>query len=194
MSNNKISEIPKDKFTKMFGLEVLNLASNNIEDLDSITGLRDFKGLRNLNLLSNNFKYRNLFTSNGPASQDEEKDNIKTHICEMVPTLRMLNCEEIITKVVPKVAEQSECEELILTEPNEKKHESNPKEPSIKSPPKTEKVKETRPEVSIKEKQKKQSESVICIIEDEWNAELQRLKDSGTVNILIIFRYVFNKL
>jgi hypothetical protein len=189
MSNNKISEIPKDKFTKMFGLEVLNLASNNIEDLDSITGLRDFKGLRNLNLLSNNFKYRNLFTSNSPASQDEEKDNIKTHICEMVPTLRILNCEEIITRVVPKDAEQSECEELIQAEKNEKKYES-----SIISPPKTEKVKETRPEVSIKEKQKKQSESVICIIEDEWNAELQRLKDSGMINRLIIFRHVLNKL
>lgn len=34
-------------------------------------------------------------------------------------------------------------------------------------------------ETTQKEKQKKQSESVIGIIEDEWNMELSRLKDSG---------------
>lgn len=159
----------------MFGLEILNLASNNIEALDDIKGLKDFKGLRNLNLLSNNFKYKNLFASNSPASQDEEKENIKNYICEIVPTLRILNCEELKTKVVSKDVER-------ISSPVHNTIEVKHVEQKTKSPVKLEKsdkLKETKPELSVKEKQKKQSESVICIIEDEWNSELQRLKDAG---------------
>lgn len=51
-----------------------------------------------------------------------------------------------------------------------------------------------KPEITVKEKQKKQSENVICIIEDEWNNELQRLKDGGmrlsSTKCLIILLYI----
>lgn len=190
MSNNKIYEIPKDKFSKMFGLEILNLASNNIEVLDNIKGLKDFKGLRNLNLLSNNFKYKNLFSSNSPSSLDDEKENIKNYICEMVPTLRILNWEELKTKVVPKDFEQ-------MSSPVQKTIEVKHTEQTVKSPiklDKSDKPKEGKADLTVKEKQKKQSESVICIIEDEWNSELQRLKDAGITNELFIFRHVPDKL
>ena len=38
---------------------------------------------------------------------------------------------------------------------------------------------EPKAEITVKEKQKKQSDSVIAIIEEEWNSEIQRLKDNG---------------
>lgn len=72
----------------MCGLEVLNLASNNFESLESVKGLADLLKLRNLNLLSTP-----LFV----MKQKDEKEKIRQTIINMLVSLRILNCEELYT-------------------------------------------------------------------------------------------------
>ena len=160
MSNNKIAEVKQGKLIKMWGLEVLNLASNNFESLNSISGISDLKNLRNINLLSNP-----IFV----MKQKEEKERIKTAIIEYWPSLKILNWEELVQS--PQLNIQTEGI-FILIKICIAKQEPNKTSTPIAQP-------EPKIEINVKEKQKKQSESVISIIEEEWNGEIQRLKDSG---------------
>lgn len=89
----------------MCGLEILNLASNNIDTLSAIDGIADLKSLRNLNLLSTP-----LFV----MKQKEEKERIKSGIICFSPSLEVLNCEEIDSRSVNNTVKHSKSATLTV--------------------------------------------------------------------------------
>ena len=167
LSNNQIFEISKGKCFKMCGLEILNLASNNFEKVEFLQGLKDLKSLQTLNLLSNP-----LFV----MKQKEEKDAIIKSIIEMVPCLKTLNTQEISPKVNDKQIDCVTSEKIY--QPKSTKNEFMNLD-SLESSLEAKKV--AKPQITQRNKNKTQNENVICIIEDEWNSELQRLKNSGKI-------------
>ena len=180
LSNNKISVIEVGKVNKMCGLEILNLASNNFDTVGQVKGIADFKCLKNLNMLSTP-----LFV----MKQKEEKEAIKKSIIDMVSTLQIINCEELVKKPVQiECKDTSEPIKYIFPDPKAVEEVKGGQNDSIKTidveityDPK-DNVMKAKPIQSPKDKNKKESESVICIIEEEWNKEMKRLKDTGRPN------------
>ena len=118
--------------------------------------------------------------------QKDEKEAIKREILEMASKLKTLNCEEVTLPVQEVVAEKSKP----VTMHKSSIETTAPVKPD-KKPDAILDPTPIQPEITAKEKQKKQSESVICIIEEEWNNELQRLKNSGNF-LLTIDMYLTN--
>lgn len=102
--------------------------------------------------------------------QKDQKEKTKDELWRTVKTLKILNCEEIEVKQIEPEARKLEIIPKIIDSSIDFKTEK-PVAPSDTTP------KDQKRELTAKEKQKKQSESVICIIEEEWQAELKRLKE-----------------
>ena len=131
LSNNKIFEIQNDKCSKLWGLEILNLASNNFESVESLKGLSDLKILKNLNLLSTP-----LFV----MKPKEQKEKIRSSIIDLIGTLKILNCEEIVEKDESSLVQQNTVSSLSGVVKATLQPQTAPKP--------------LKPEISSKEKQK----------------------------------------